>query len=38
MIRKLNAKLLGWVGFYQYVDKRDIVFRRIDGTLLWKLA
>jgi len=38
MIRTLNAKLLGWARFYQYVDNRAIVFRRIDGTVFWKLA
>lgn len=38
MIRKLNARLLGWTGFYQYVDNRAVVFRRIDGTVFWKLA
>jgi len=38
MIRALNAKLVGWAGFYQYVDNRAMVFQRIDHTVFWKFA
>jgi RNA-directed DNA polymerase len=38
MVRKLNAKLLGWSTFYQYVDNRALVFSRIDVSVFWKLA
>jgi len=38
MVRKLNAKLLGWSSFYQYVDNRAVVFSRIDVSVFWKLA
>jgi len=38
MIRKVNAKLVGWAGFYQYVDNRAVVFHKIDSVVFWKLA
>jgi len=38
MIRKLNARINGWANFYQYVDYRAVVFRRIDGSVFWKMA
>ena len=38
MIRKLNARILGWANFYQYVDYRAVVFRKVDGTVFWKMA
>lgn len=38
MIRKLNARINGWANFYQFVDYRAVVFRRIDGPVFWKMA
>lgn len=38
MIRKINAKLMGWGRFYQYVDNRAVVFHKIDSVVFWKTA
>ena len=38
MIRKLNARINGWANFYQFVDYRAVIFRRIDRTVFWKMA
>ncbi len=38
VVRKLNARLLGWSSFYQFVDNRAVVFSRIDGVVFWKFA
>ncbi len=27
-----------WANFYQYVDYRAVVFRKVDGTVFWKMA
>lgn len=38
VVRKLNARLLGWSTFYRFVDNRAVVFSRIDRTVFWKFA
>ena len=38
MIRKLNARINGWANFYQYVDYRAVVLRRIDGSVFLRMA
>ncbi|NND70360.1 MAG: group II intron reverse transcriptase/maturase [Rhodothermales bacterium] len=38
VVRMLNARLLGWSTFYQFVDNRAVVFNRIDRAVFWKFA
>ena len=38
VVRKLNARLLGWSTFYRFVDNRAVVFSRIDRAVFWKFA